>query len=505
MAYTGGASEFGVRPVALGRRGMVASANPLATQAGVRMLAAGGSAIDAAVATAVAITVVEPYFSSVGGIGLAVVTVPGGETRTLNFGGRSPRAARPEMFTTETQDLGPLAPMVPGNVAGWARLHKEYGRLSIGQVLEPAIELAEQGVPVTMFDHARTLQAFERLTPHPDAARTYLHDGRPYEVGEVLRQPGLAASLRTIAQEGWMTFYEGRIGHAIAGWMAKHGGLINDDDLQRDPGTLRWEAPIIATYRGHELRTCPPPSSAVQILQTLRVLEAFDVGEMEHLGPDYLALVAESIRLARMDAASHVADPDFVQVPIEWMLGDGRVGELRAEVRRRLTPARRRTPAGAGAARGRARTGGSRSGAGSIRRARPAPDRSTTHLSAADGDGLAVNITQTLGSGYGSGVVIGDTGIAMNNGHHWSTLIPGDRNVLAPGKRRESPSGPVHALRVDGTSGKTVRSFGIDPLGPVHAARGGRLAFMIGTPGSYGIPQTTTQMIINLIDFGRNI
>jgi gamma-glutamyltranspeptidase/glutathione hydrolase len=243
----------------------------------------------------------------------------------------------------------------------------------------------------------------------------------------------------------------------------------------------------------------------VQILQTLRVLEAFDVGEMEHLGPDYLALVAESIRLARMDAASHVADPEFVQVPIEWMLGNGRVGELRAEVRRRLAPARRRTRAGAGAARGSARTGSSRSAAGRIRRARPAPDRSTTHLSAADGDGLAVNITQTLGSGYGSGVVIGDTGIAMNNGHHWSTLIQGDRNVIAPGKRRESPSGPVHAVRVDGTSGKTIHSFGIDPLGPVHAARGGRLAFMIGTPGSYGIPQTTAQMILNLIDFGRNI
>src|SRR5262249_37735156 len=156
----------------------------------------------------------------------------------------------------------------------------------------PAIELAEQGVPVTVFDHARTLQAFDRLTPHPDAARTYLHDGRPYEVGDVLRQPGLAASVRTIAQEGWMTFYEEGIGHAIAGWMSKHGGLINGDDLQRYPGTLRWEAPIAATYRGHELRTCPPPSSAVQILQTLRVLEAFDVGEMEHLGPDYVALVA---------------------------------------------------------------------------------------------------------------------------------------------------------------------------------------------------------------------
>jgi gamma-glutamyltranspeptidase / glutathione hydrolase len=502
VSYEGGASEFGVRPVALGRRGMVASANPLATQAGIRMLAAGGNAIDAAVATAVAVTVAEPYFSGVGGIGIAVVTLPGGETRSLNFMGRSPADARPEIFTPQTQDLGAMAPMVPGNVAGWARLHGEYGRLPVAQVLEPAIELADGGVPITVFDHERTVQSMERLTPHPDAARTYLHDGRPYGVGELLRQPGLAETLRTIAEDGWMTFYEGRIGRTISAWMGAHGGLITEDDLQRYPATLVWETPVTASYRGYELRTCPPPSSAVQVLQTLRVLEAFDLGEMEHLGPDYLAVVAEAIRLARMDAASHVADPRFVEVPLAWMLGDERVGELRAEVIRRLDTTRRRGRPGRTE---RSARSGARRSRGGIRRARPAPERSTTHLAAADGSGLAVNVTQTLGSGYGSGVVIGRTGIAMNNGHHWCTLIPGDHKEIAPGKRRESPSSPVHAFGVREAPVAPTHSFGIDPLGPAHAARGGRLAFMIGTPGSYGIPQTTVQMIINLIDFGRNI
>jgi len=148
VAYAGGASEFGVRPVAMGRRGMVASANPLATQAGLRILAAGGNAVDAVVATAVAVTVVEPYFSGAGGIGVAVLSLPNGETRTLSFMGRSPKAARPALFTTETQDLGPLAPMVPGIVAGWARLHEEYGDLPLAQILEPAIELAERLVAV---------------------------------------------------------------------------------------------------------------------------------------------------------------------------------------------------------------------------------------------------------------------------------------------------------------------------------------------------------------------
>ncbi len=498
MAYAGGASEFGVRPVAMGRRGMVASANPLATQAGVRILAAGGNAVDAAIATAVAVTVVEPYFSGVGGIGIAVLSLPGGETRALNFMGRSPKAARPDLFTTETQDLGPLASMIPGNVAGWARLHDEYGSLPLAQILEPAIELAERGTPVTQFDFVRTTAGLGRLTPFPDAARTYLNDGRPYQPGETLRQPGLAATLRTLAAEGWMTFYHGKIAETIGKYFAGHSGLITAEDLRSYPESIRWEAPVTARYRGYEVRTTPPPSSAVQVLQTLRILEAFDVDDLDPLGPDYLALSAEAIRLARMDAATHVADPAFVDVPIEWMLSDERIKELQREVRRRLRPARVRTAASSG-------RGGTRRPAGRIRRARPAPERSTTHLAAADAGGLAINITQTLGGAYGSGVVIGDTGIAMNNGHHWCTLIPGDAKVIAPDKRRESPSSPVHSFGLHGAPNVPTHSFGIDPLGPAHAARGGRLAFLIGTPGSYSIPQTTAQVVAGLIDFGRNI
>ena len=496
MPYSCGASEFGVRPQAAGRRGMVASANPLATQAGLRMFAAGGNAVDAAVATAAAITVVEPYFSSVGGIGLAVLSLPTGETRTLNFMGRSPRTARLDLFTVETQDLGPLAPMVPGNVAGWARLLSDYGSLSLGQVLEPAIELAERGTPVTAFDHARTESVLPRLLPFPDAARTYLNHGRPYLPGEILRQGGLAVTLRTIATEGWQTFYDGRLADTIAGYLAVQGGMITKDDLRAYPGVLRWEPPVAARYRGYEIRTTPPPSSAVQILQTLRILEAFDIAELDPLGPDYLALAAEAIRLARLDAAAHVADPAFVDVPIQWMLSDERVEQLRAEVRRRLHGAKSRAGRAARARQPvRAR----------IRKARRAPERSTTHLSAADASGLAVNITQTIGSGYGSGVVVGDTGIVLNNGHHWCTLIPGDARVIAPDKRRESPSGPAHAFGVHENPMAPTQSFGIDPLGPAHATRGGRLAFLIGTPGSYGIPQTTAQMILGLIDFGRGI
>jgi gamma-glutamyltranspeptidase / glutathione hydrolase len=480
VPYAGGASEFGVRPAALGRRGMVASANPLATQAGLRVLAAGGNAVDAAIATAAAIAVVEPYFSGLGGIGLAVLSLPNGETRTLNFMGRSPRAARPEMFTTATQDLGPLAPMVPGIVAGWARVHEEYGSLSLGHVIEPAIELADRGTPVTVFDHLRTVQNLARVISSPDAAAVYLAGGQARMPGEILRQPGLAETLRIMVADGWMSFYEGRIAETIGLYMTAHGGVMTTEDLRRYPASLRWEPPLSASYRGYEIRTTPPPSSAVQVLQTLRILESFDLAPLDPLGPEYLSLAAEAIRLARVDAAAHVADPEFVDVPVEWMLSDKRIGELRAETARRVGVSGRKTRAVRPARPGR------------IRQAKRIRERSTTHLAAADASGLAINITQTIGSGYGSGVVIGQTGIIMNNGHHWCTLLPGDPRVIAPDKRRESPAGPFH-------------SFGIDPLGPAHATRGGRLAFMVGTPGSYGIPQTTAQVIIGLVDFGRNI
>jgi len=490
----------------MGRRGMVVSANPLASHAGLQMLAAGGNAVDAAIAAAVAITVVEPYHSSIGGVGIAVITLPGGETRTLNFLGCSPLAARPEGFTEKTRDVGVLAPMVPGNVAGWARIHDEYGSLPLAKVLEPAIELAERGSPVTIFDYVQSTKSIDRITPFPESVRTYLKNGRPYKPGESFSQPQLAASLRMLAADGWMSFYEGRIGRAMSKFLADRGGIITADDLRNYPGTLKWQTPVSAHYRGHEFRTPPPPSSAVQILQTLRILESFDLKAMDPLGPDYIGLVAEAIRLARMDAATHIADPLFVDVPLDWMLSDGRIAELRGVVSRRVKAALGKAGRGKAArssASGRGRRGGA--AAGRIRRAGTAPEQSTTHLGAADGSGLAVNITQTIGGGYGSGVVVGDTGIVLNNGHFWCTRITGNHKVIASNERRASPSSPLHTFPADGPPVRPTHSFGIDCLGPAHATRRGRLAFIIGTPGSYGIPQTTAQMILGLVEFGRTI
>src|SRR5205807_8947197 len=196
---------------------------------------------------------------------------------------------------------------------------------------------------------------------------------------------------------------------------------------------------------------------------------------------------AAAVRPARVVAPAQGADPLVGEVPRAWRLSDERVLERRAEVTHQLVGVRGRSRRARSARSDRAdRTGvrrriAARRRGGRIRRARRAPERSTTHLAAADESGLAVNITQTLGSSYGSGVVIGRTGIAMNNGHHWCTLIPGDLKELKPGKRRESPTSPVHAIGLQGAPIGPTHSFGIDPLGPAHAAKGGRLAFMIGT------------------------
>jgi gamma-glutamyltranspeptidase/glutathione hydrolase len=450
------ATRFGLRPVALGRRGMVATANPLATLAGLRMLARGGNAVDALVAAAAAVGVAEPYMSGLAGCGVLVLTRPGHRPRVLNFLGRAPSGASRERLHGANHTSGPLAVAVPGNLAGWARVLADHGSLSLGDVLEPAIELAEAGPPLTPFDR----QMFDEHLTHldPETAQTYLHGGRTPAVGLPLRQPNLAASFRRIAREGIQTVYAGPIADGI---VAALGGVMTRRDLETYPERLRWEEPLTTTYRGVEIFAPAPPSSALQVLQTLNGMGGWELGALDHLGPDHLAIVAEAARAARLDTHRHVGDPDVVAVPVERLLSPGRTDALREEMRARLAAPR---PAVAVA-------GGS--GAG--------PGASTTHLAAMDASGLAVNVTQSLGNGFGSGIVVPGTGICLNNALHWTSTDPGHPNAVQPGKRHEWP------------------------VAPVQLFRGGQLWGTVGTPGSYGILVTTVQVLANLIDFGLNI
>jgi gamma-glutamyltranspeptidase / glutathione hydrolase len=459
MAHETCANRFGLRPVALGRHGMVATANPLATQAGLRMLARGGNAVDAIVAAAAAIGVVEPYMSGMAGCGVLMLTRPAKTPRALVFLGRAPAGATPDKLTQSARDAGPLSVAVPGNLAGWARVLADHGTVSLATALEPAIELAEGGFPMTVFDRQMFDEHHGRLTP--EGGRVYLHGGRPPEPGARVAQPDLARSFRLIAREGIGAFYEGALAAAIAREMADAGGLITVRDLAAYPGTLRWSEPLTITYRGVQVFAPPPPSSAIQVLQTLAGMAGWDLPAMPHLGPDHLATVAEAARAARMDTERFVGDPAVVPVDVERLLGAARVDELRGEMRGRLE---RRTGRPVRAVAG---------GAG--------PGGSTTHLAACDASGLAVNITHSLGTGFGSGVVVRGTGIALNNALHWTSSTPGHPNLVQPGKVHEWPVAPIHLFR-DGAFWATV-----------------------GTPGSYGILVTTVQVISNMIDFGLNV
>lgn len=450
------ATRFSFRPVALGRRGMVATANPLATLAGLRMLARGGNAVDALVAAAAAIGVAEPYMSGLAGCGVLVLTRPGHRPKVLNFLGRAPSGTSREKLHGANHTSGPLSVAVPGNLAGWARVLADHGTLPLGDVLEPAAELAEAGPPLTPFDR----QMFDEHLTHLDAetTRTYLHGGRTPAVGAPVAQPNLAASFRRIGREGIQVVYGGPFGDGI---VAALGGVMTRRDLEGYPERLKWDDPITTTYRDVEVFAPAPPSSGSQVIQTLNGMAGWNVGSFEHLGPDHLAVIAEAARVARLDTHRHIGDPDVVAVPIERLLSPARTEEIRAEMRARLDAPRRPV----------AVAGGSDLGSGA----------STTHLAAMDSSGLAVNVTQSLGNGFGSGVVVPGTGICLNNALHWTATDAGHPNVVQPGKRHEWP------------------------VAPVQLFRGGTLWGTVGTPGSYGILVTTVQVLANLIDFGLNV
>ena len=465
MGHETYAGKFGLRPVALSRRGMVATANPLATLAGVQMLARGGNAVDAAVAAAAAIGVAEPYMSGMAGCGVLLLSLPGQRPRALNFLGKAPEGAMPERLAGSVRDAGVLSVAVPGNLAGWARVLADHGTVSLAEALQPAIELAEGGIPMTVFDH----QMFEEHHGRLDAegVRTYLHAGGPPAVGALVVQPALAATFRKIARDGIGVFYEGEIAAAIARDMAAAGGLLTRRDLAAYPASLAWTDALSTTYRGVEVFAPPPPSSAIQILQTLNGMAGWEVGRTAHLGPDHLAIIAEASRAARMDTDRLVGDPAFVGVPVEGMLGAAQTDALRADMRVRLERPRRAAVVAGGSDATTPASGGATA--------------STTHLAACDASGLAVNITHSLGGGFGSGVVVRGTGIALNNALHWTSATPGHPNLVQPGKKHEWPVAPLHLFRDD------------------------RFWATVGTPGSYGILVTTVQVLSNLVDFGLNV
>ena len=450
------------RPAVTGRRGAVASAHPLASLAGLSMLQQGGNAIDAAVATAAALNVVEPYMSGAGGVGYMVIQAAGqAQPVVLDYIGRAPGAATPDQFPDHSsKDDGIKSPLVPGALGGWLMALERFGTLDRATVFAPAIDYAENGFPLTIKNHEFWNGSQERLRRWETSSAAYLHDGHSPAPGAIHKQPDLARTFRTVVEGGAEPFYRGEIAREIARFSQANGGLLTEEDLADYKPV--WQEPISTSYRGYDIYCPPPPCSGMQYLQTLNIVEGFDMAGMGHNSADYLHHLAEAMKLAVADRYTYAPNPDS---PIAGLLSKSYAAERRSLIGERaassagdrFVPAsyQEHVPPGSMA---------------SILR------ESTTHFTTMDAAGNAVSCTQTLGGGFGSGVVHGNTGLALNNFALWFDLDPESPNVIAPRKKVEMC------------------------LAPSQVWRDGRLFMIVGTPGSFGIMQTTPQMIMNVLD-----
>ena len=455
-----------LRPPVTGRVGVVTSLHPLSSMVGMRLLLAGGNAFDAAVAAAFATSVVDPKNSTMGGQGFATVYVAKERAvRALNFYGVAPKAATIERLADKPYKMGYLSTPVPSNLKGYEALHRKYGQRPWAEVLQPAIELAEQGFLVTE-EFVGILGVHEQeLRQFPSTVRTYFPEGRLPRVGEVFRQPDLARTLKRVAAEGADVFYKGEIARRIAKFYADNGGILAYEDLAAYEAS--WVEPISVDYRGYQVYTQPPNSSGIAVLMQLRLLEGFDLKALGHNSPAYLHLVGEVQRLAIADRNRYVADPEFVAVPLSRLLSR----EYAAERRALISPGRTMpvVPPPADAKPDAAAPVGK------------ADKANTTHLTVVDAAGNMVALTQTLGAWYGSGVVAADTGVLFSNQLRHLHTEADSPSKLAPGRRPRSNQSPLIVLK------------------------DGQPWLAIGTPGSDGIWQRLAQVMANIVDFGMDV
>lgn len=475
-----------LRPAAVGKKGMVAAANPLASLAGQKILAKGGNAIDAIVAAAASLNAVEPYMSGTAGVGyMLFYSAKDNKVRSLVFGGWVPESFDPQSLATDSrvadgaghgaiETVGPRIVAVPGNLAGWNRALQDYGTMSLSEVFEPAIEYLENGVPITEFDQAMWRGTLRRVKPHPESVKLLLKENdQPYEIGDYFTNKPLAKTMRRIAEEGADVFYKGELAEEIAAAFKRDGGFITVKDLAAVPDKVQWKEPLSINYRGYTVYNNPPPGMGIQQLQTLKIMEGFDLQAMGHNSVEYLAHLFEAVYLSRLDTDKYVGDPDYVDVPSDMLLSDDYIAKQREKV----------------VARVKARKAGNWQGLGELKVSEPLAQvwddkyqYATTSLSAADQWGNVVVITQTHGGGFGSGYVAGETGLVFNNALEWMSYAPGLANSVEPGK-----------------------GVGWCIGGMMQFHKDGKPQLNVGSPGSFGILQSVPQIAMNVVDFNMNI
>ena len=440
---------------------MIASANEIASQAGLSILRKGGNAVDAAVAVAFALAVVHPEAGNLGGGGYMVVRMADGTTRAIDYKETAPAAAHPGMFTSRLDStVGYKASAVPGTVAGMALAHSRFGKLPWNTVLEPARRLAKDGFPASQrMELILALQA-PVMKQFPDSARIFLHGSdRPLKQGEQVRQPELAATIARIQRHGWREFYEGETARLIDRDMAAHNGTIRYDDLRAYKAIER--DPVNGSYRGNLIVSMPPSSSGgTTLIEMLNILETFPAALGREGSVEQRHNMVEAMRRAYRDRAEFSADPGFFPVPIDLLTSKEHARELARSIEPdRATPSRAAVPAGS---------------AGS---SDAYESDSTTHFSVIDEAGNIVSNTYTLNSFYGSQVMVHGTGLLLNDIMSGFSNQAGGRNEIKPGKRPLSSMTPTIVLHPDGAPW-----------------------FALGSPGSATIPNTVFQVIVNIID-----
>ena len=435
---------------------MVASAHPLASQAGIQAMMAGGNAVDGAIATAAALGVVDPSNSGVGGDGFIMVYwAKSNAVNCVNATGPAPYAATRDVYLKDggIPMRGIRSVSVPGIVDGWLLAHGRYGALRLDQVCDPAIALCENGFPVSENLAAGLRGAIPLFNESPYSRAVFTNNGKPIGAGQILYNKNLANTLRKIAAEGRGSFYEGEIAKEIVKCSETYSGLFTEKDLA--DYRAHWDDPIHTNYRGYEVYEMPPNSSGHILLQELNIVELFDLTSLGHNTTECVHLMVEAKKLGFADREKFMADPNWVDVPIKELLSK----EYAAAQAKRIDPLRAAVDVPAGG---------------------PELFGDTTCFCVADRWGNVVSMLQSIQMGFGSGLIAGDTGILLNNRMTYWHLEEGHPNCLMPGKR--------------------VRHT----MNPVIVTRNNRAFLACGTPGADTQVQTNLQLITNIIDFGMN-
>ncbi len=455
--------------------GMVVSTDDYASRVGDAVLRAGGNAVDAAVATAFALAVVNPEAGNLGGGGFLLTRLASGEAAALDFRERAPAAAHRDMYLdadgelTDDRLLGHRAAGVPGTVAGLWAAHQRFGQRPWPPLVEPAIELA-RGFVVRPRQAHSLAHAADALRRFASTAAAFLPKGEPPRAGETLAQPDLVRTLERIRDHGPDGFYRGATAAAIVAEMQRGGGLITADDLAQYQPV--WRTPIAFDYRGHRVLSMPPPSSGGATLAAMaHILAGFELGALPWHGTLHTHLLAEAWKRAYADRNTYLADPDHVEMPLHEMTSTGYGAARRGSISlQHATPASEVKP-----------------GLGPI-----AESSETTHLSVVDRDGNAVALTTTINSFYGCKVTVAGAGFLLNNemddfatkpgSANQFGLVQGENNAIAPGKRMLSAMTPTIVARPDGS-----------------------LLYVTGTPGGSTIITNVFQNLSNVIDFGMGV